>query len=138
MTGIVQSILEWFPFGSWLGGSSYGIVYGTLVINALSCGILLLSKCIFGEYFSSPVRMTLVSAGMGGTGLATVICYLYALLTMDSYLSTPYGDAPDFTNLTSVSCSLTLIAYLFFVGYLIDFILCLLRRPHWRQSGKGA
>lgn len=133
----LQTVLQILPCGDWLAVSPYGIVYGTFLLNALTCLILLLSKVIFKEYFSSQRRKRVFLLFVGGTSLLTAACYMYVTIRVIPML---YYGLPDihFGYLLPIYHVLILIAYLFFIGYLIDFILRLARRLAKGKTRKSA
>ncbi len=129
----LQMILQIFPLGHWLSVSPYGIVYGTLLIDALCCLILLLSKAVFKEYFSSKLRKRIFLTLVGGTALLTIACYMFVTMKVVPVLYYRLPD-PDFSYLLPVYYGLILIAYVFFISYFVDFIIRLIR--HRKQKSQ--
>ncbi|HMM05966.1 MAG TPA: hypothetical protein PKD52_04775 [Clostridiales bacterium] len=134
LTPLIQAVIQWLPFGHWLTETPYGVVYGALLINVFSVVILFLSKLIFKEYFSGTGRKVVILGFLAGTSLIVAGCYVYVTLKT---LPLMYGDdftMLDFSNLYFYYDLAILISYLFFIGYLIDFIIRLIRRGRTKKT----
>jgi hypothetical protein len=133
MAAVLQAVLQMLPLGNWLTQSPYGIIYGTLLFDAFSCMLLLLSKFIFKEYFVSVFHKKMVVLGVGGTAFLISACYMYIAIKLVPSLSS-HLVTEDFSHLLPIYYALTLIAYMFFLFYLIDFII---RLVHYKKQKNG-
>lgn len=128
MVSLIDHFLRILPWGDWFANTPFGMVYGTFILSAFSCVVLLLSKLIFKTYFGNRLRKILFLIFVGGASLLISACFIYLTVRM-TYFYYTYGFERiiKFDYLLPVYHGLTLIAYLFFIGYLIDFILRLIR-----------
>lgn len=134
ITSGLQAILQILPLGDWLTVSPYGIVYGTLLFDVFSCVILLLSKLIFKDYFSNTTRKRFVLAFVAGTAFLVSACYMFVTVRIVPTIYTESWDM-NFSYLLPIYYALILIAYGFFVCYLVGFIIRLLRRGKKKKGG---
>ena len=135
MVSFIDSFLCILPLGDWLANTPFGMVYGTFIFSALSCVVLLLSKLIFKTYFGNRLRKILFLIFVAGSSLLISTCFIYLTVRMAYfYYTCSFGGFIKFGYLLPVYHGLTLIAYLFFIGYLIDFILRLIRRGKTKKT----
>ncbi len=129
MVSLIDHFLRILPWGDWLANTPFGMVYGTFILSALSCVVLLLSKLIFKTYFGNRLRKILFLVFVAGSSLLISACFIYLTVRMTYFYYTyDFGGFIKFGYLLPVYHGLTLISYLFFIGYLIDFIIRLIRR----------
>ena len=132
MMGLITSgmymLLQVLPFGNWLLTNPFGMVYGTLIFDALSGLTLLLSKFVFKEYFFSKAGKRIFLLFVGGTALLTAAWYMFITIKTIPPMYTFMYPELSFSYLLPIYSALTLIAYIFFLVYLVLFILRLIRR----------
>lgn len=127
METIVQTILQILPGGNWLLENPFGTVYGTYLLNVLSCILLPISKLVFKTYFLSSTRKKLFLGFVAGTSLIISAYFVYLSVRMIPYYFI-FEPSVNFEYLLPIFHGLSLIAYLFFLGYFVDFVISLVRR----------
>lgn len=134
---LIQTVIQWLPLGHWLTKTPYGIVYGALLINVFSVAILFFSKLVFKEYFSGTAHKVVILSFLAGTSLTVAGCYVYVTLKTLPLMYHYTYSIFDFTNIYFFYFIAILISYLFFIGYLIDFIIRLVRYLRKRKTDKS-
>mgnify|MGYP001289347793 CR=1 FL=1 len=135
MANLIENILRILPLGDWLANTPFGMVYGTFILSAFSCVVLLLSKLIFKEYFGNRRRKTLFLVFVAGPSLLISACFVYLTIRMTYfYYIYDFEKYISFGYLLPVYRGMTLIAFLFFIGYLVDFIIRLIRRERTKKT----
>lgn len=138
MANLIENFLRILPLGGWLANTPFGMVYGTFIFSALSCVVPLLSKLIFKAYFGNRTRKILFLIFVAGPSLLISACFIYLTVRMTYfYYTCAFEEFIGFGYLLPVYHGLTLIAYLFFIGYLIDFIIRLVRYLRKRKTDKS-
>lgn len=133
----LQGILNVLPLGSWLAASPLGVIYGALFLDGLSCVIVLISRLLFKEYFSSVVRRSIFLIFAGGTAALLFACYLLVAIGSNRWylLATSAVPDADFSLMLRYYYTIILIAYAFLTGYLVDFVI---RLGRWfKRGGRG-
>jgi hypothetical protein len=135
MVSLIDQFLSILPLGDWFVNTPFGMVYGTFIFSAFSCIVLLISKLVFKSYFGNRIRKILFLLFVAGPSLLISACFIYLTITVTYiYYTYSFGIQVGFSYLIPVYHGLTLIAYLFFIGYLIDFVIRLVRHIRLKKE----
>lgn len=121
VTFILQTVLQWLPFGGFFTKSPFGIVFGCLIIDFFSFIILCFSYIYYKKWFKNQLRKQLFLSFVGGTALLIVIYNL--IVSIDIFNQLYSSPNQSVVSIYSIYYFLTLIAYIFFVGFLLDSIM---------------